>query len=229
MARLNRQQKSERAAKASAAKARKRRGKGARSKRAAILRARRAKAKARGGPPHQSTDAPEVPPEAPTQLVDQPPLPAPSAPPPSDAAPPPAPSTEPTEERLVRPPRAGNGWELLQVEGGWLRYSHALGRLDSHCSRHTGGCKMDRQLKKGTIGLSMAWLAAHASNKDEHDTLNVALSDTGSIQDRNSGRSRFAALAAQREGLFRSVLDREAELRGGRVDEPTHIPVVSRF
>ena len=51
----------------------------------------------------------------------------------------------------VRPPRSSGpgGWQVVLVPGGWLKFSQTLGRLDAHCSRHGGGCKMDRNLRKG--------------------------------------------------------------------------------
>ena len=76
----------------------------------------------------------------------------------------------------VRAPRDAVGWELVQVSGGWFHFSAELGRLDAHCGQHSGGCKMDRTLKKGTIGLSMAWLSHVCESKDQHDGAKVLLS-----------------------------------------------------
>ena len=53
-------------------------------------------------------------------------------------------------------------YQVLAVPGGWLSFSAVQKTCDAHCRRHSikqSKCKMDRSLKKGNIGLSLAWLA----------------------------------------------------------------------
>ena len=114
-------------------------------------------------------------------------------------------------------------WQVLQLPGGWLRYNAAHGRLDAHCRHHAGGCKMDRALKKGPIGLSMAWLGAKAGTKHEHDTLKETISSESGHSGRVQGRCHFTKMADKRQGLYKDVVEHEARPRGGDREEPVKI------
>ena len=56
-------------------------------------------------------------------------------------------------------PKRTAGWDVFAVEGGWIRYNASKRQGDAHCGLHPG-CKMDRGMWRGTVGLSAAWLAA---------------------------------------------------------------------
>ena len=129
------------------------------------------------------------------------------------------PEAEAVEAKRVAPPKSGNGWEVLDVEGGWLRFSKNIGRLDGHCKRHGIGCKMDRTLRRGTLGLTLAWLAdTVADTKEDHDMFKVFLSAAEGFDRRESARARFVSAASG--GLAQTILDCERELREGAADEP---------
>lgn len=137
------------------------------------------------------------------------------------AAPPPPPPVA-----VGRAPRGGGGWVVLEVASGWLRFNSSLGRLDAHCRSHPG-CKMDRSLKKGPIGLCMAWLSHRSGDKAEHDTAKVTLSAACSFAERQEGRQAFRALAADRGSVFQEALDRESEMRSGQAEEPDSLTIVA--
>ena len=115
---------------------------------------------------------------------------------------------------MTKAPRAAGDWQVVQVPGGWLRFSEKASRVDAHCGRHHG-CKMDRALSKCPIGLHLAWLAADADDKAAHDLLKPAMS----YDARMAGRNAFAALADHHGGLYRTILEEEARVRGTR-EEP---------
>ncbi len=71
---------------------------------------------------------------------------------------------------------------------------------------------MDRALKKGPLGLHLAWLAASGGTKSAHD-------DEKMLQPydvRVAGRATFSKLADQRGGVYREILEAEAKARGTR-------------
>ena len=105
-----------------------------------------------------------------------------------------------------------------------MRYSEKWNRLDAHCRRHPGGCKMDRQLKKGPIGLHMAWLAAAATTKDAYDRLKVDLSGEAGHEKRVHGRRAFLHMTEKKQGLYKDIVEHEARLRGDR-EEPLTVVV----
>jgi hypothetical protein len=114
----------------------------------------------------------------------------------------------------VRPPRSSGpgGWQVVSVPGGWLKFSQTLGRLDAHCSRHGGGCKMDRSLRKGPIALHMAWLTCAAANKAEHDAAKITV--IYDIEATTRGKEVFVAMAQGQGGLYQTILDAENRLCG---------------
>ena len=117
------------------------------------------------------------------------------------------------------PPKLHGDWRLLQVDGGWFRYSPSARRLDAHCRAHGASCKMDRSLRKGPIGLACLWLVSKAGNKIEHDRLKYTLSQADKHIDRERARASFQALAATNLGDYKAIVDLELDLRGTR-DEP---------
>ena len=100
-----------------------------------------------------------------------------------------------------------------------------MGKLDSHCSQcfHAAGCKMDRSLKHGTIGLAMLWLSTTELDKEGHDMQKAILSDVGKLKERKEKRAEFVRIAEAQGGDYLLVLAREKELRGTS-DEPANIP-----
>ena len=60
-----------------------------------------------------------------------------------------------------RAPTKVGGWEICETRHGWLKYNSVLGSCDAHCRYHDK-CKCDRTLRRMTVGLSLAWLAAGA-------------------------------------------------------------------
>ena len=71
---------------------------------------------------------------------------------------------------------------------------------------------MDRVLAKGPIGLHLAWLAAAAKDKVARDLLKHSMSREARLD----GRRAFEALAEERGGTYRRVLEQEARVRGTR-------------
>ena len=114
----------------------------------------------------------------------------------------------------------GGGWVVLDVLGGWLRYSETMARLDAHCAQHGPSCKMDRALKKGPVGLVVAWLAHTCGTKVEHDTAKGHISSHAARAQRLGGRATFKSMAASRGGQYQAVLQQEARLVGD--DEERH-------
>lgn len=145
----------------------------------------------------------------------------------SAAQPAPPPPPAPPVAVAHRQPKGGNGWQVLEApEGGWMRFSETLGRLDAHCGRHDG-CKMDRSLKKGPLGLCVAWLATPAADKVAHTELKFVLSQESALQERRLARDRFRASAEVSGGLFQKVLDIELALRGS-AEEPASLAAACR-
>ena len=95
-------------------------------------------------------------------------------------------------------PKLGSDWQTVRVCGGWLKYSKKLGRLDSHCANieHGTGCKMDRQIQKGVLGLQLLWLSKHTCHgKSEHDDLKSECSEQECQGKCRELRQAFVALA----------------------------------
>ncbi len=126
---------------------------------------------------------------------------------------------------MVGPPKIVHGdWKIIRVRGGYLKFSESAGRLDAHCGLHDG-CKMDRSLRRGALGLSIAWLQSRAADKKDHDLLKEQLSSSAEWQKRVEGRKYFEELASQHGGLYTAVLDAEKKLRGDKAcAEPSYIP-----
>ena len=165
-------------------------------------------------------------PEPPAPDGPSPPSPAEGHPPgPSGAPAPPPPPQHGGIVPLVQPPVEGEGdWRRLELPGiGWFMYSERLSRLDSHCMMHRG-CRMNRTLRRGCVGLCTAWLQATADclDKEAHDTMKLVLSREESRDDREAGRRMFnaAAIEGGAQGLFAQVVAQEIDARGGDTAEP---------
>ena len=124
----------------------------------------------------------------------------------------------------VAPPLAVGDWRVVAVRGGWLRYNATLGRLDAHCAAHAG-CKMDRALRKGLVGLLCAWLAAAADapHRAAHSDMKWTLSQREALPQRLQGRNDFVQLRVEHAGAYGAILDQELALRES-ADEPASIP-----
>ena len=79
---------------------------------------------------------------------------------------------------------------------------------------------MDRMLRRGSIGLSMAWLNASAAcpDKEAHDQLKEDLSSREGFDTRVAARREFMALRADEQ--YAEVIQCESDLRGGDSTEP---------
>ena len=111
---------------------------------------------------------------------------------------------------------------------GTLTWNEQFGRLDGHCGvEGHEKCRLNRQLRKGCIGLVTAWLlATHeapGNEKFHHAQLKEDISGKGSKKLRVGGRKIFKDLCSSpgENGLrFRAVIAQEIELRGGDDSEP---------
>jgi len=151
-----------------------------------------------------------------------PPAPGAAVPPVEAVAPPGGPPPPPP--LVVPPPVPGGYIRIERPGGGWFYYSETLMRLDAHCHVHTK-CAMNRTLRKGPIGLLMAWLesAETCASKEDHDQAKEDLSHGDSREARVRGRDAFGL--HDRSGLpgFDAVARHEKELRGGDTSEPMQI------
>ena len=88
---------------------------------------------------------------------------------------------------------------MLAVNGGWIRWSTRLQRADAHCGMHKK-CKVDRTVKQGSLGLSLAWLKCCLDLPDipclDHKIEVEALSAAEGKPRREQARAEFEALAA---------------------------------
>ena len=118
---------------------------------------------------------------------------------------------------------------MKRVAGGWLRFNPALGRLDGHCEFHGPLCKMDRRLRKGTVGLTLAWLAAGSEgDKAQHVVLKATLSGAAGLEARAGSRAAFAEAAAA-DPEARAILEAEKAERGGQEFEPPEVACPAPF
>ena len=120
-------------------------------------------------------------------------------------------------------PTESGEWKVVKLEHGWLRYSKVHQRLDCHCGTHPG-CKMDRSLRKGNIGLAVLWLRSLGGDKEDHAINKKLLSLSDKQVDRQRGRDEYK-LEMESRGcpLMKAIWDHERELRSNN-DEPTYIP-----
>ena len=126
----------------------------------------------------------------------------------------------------MRQPSAGNGWSVVATTGGWLRFHPGLGRCGAHCAAHAG-CKMDRRLIVGCVGLSLAWLeAGRVCTRADHAALKETLTRDDKRETRAAQRAAFHG-RAQNDASCGAILDRERELREGAATEPLTVPCPS--
>ena len=165
--------------------------------------------------------------------------PAPSPPAPSPPAPnPPAPGLPPGDDPAPPPavefvalgvaPKPKSGWHVLELEHGWLNINAVQGRCDAHCRYHSK-CKLDRNLKRKSLGLSLAWLAYGAEDKQQKEIHLMAkeiLSDDSSYEQRLAARNEFVA---SRSPLFKALVALEKSINETLepVEEPRSIPCQS--
>ena len=108
---------------------------------------------------------------------------------------------------------------------GWLRWNPQHSKCDAHCRLHES-CKMDRKVKRSTIGLSMAWLAAcrRPGGIEGHQLAKEIISAEGSYDERVVGRLALVTLA-ETDADTRAIIDMEAAAVGQfPVLEPQSIP-----
>ena len=60
-----------------------------------------------------------------------------------------------------------------------------------------------------------AWLGDDSLSRSDHDAAKKTLSKLEQMHVRVVGRSKFQAIAAERGGVYKRILDRERELGGG--------------
>ena len=136
-------------------------------------------------------------------------------------------SSEPIAPSSEAPASGGIGeWRVLQVEGGWLRWSAVLGRVDSHCRGHTGcsKCSMNRQLRNGAVGLALLWLqrGGRQTSRYDHELLKETLSTSDAFAPRTAARVAFQE-RVRAEPEAQGLLDWEERLREGTRLEPTRL------
>ena len=114
---------------------------------------------------------------------------------------------------------------MFPVKGGYLRFNRTLRRLDAHCTQahcKPSGCKMDRSIAKGVVGLQLAWLAHETTYKEMHDVQKGIISSEAELELRTKARAEFSLLASTHGGLPKEILDFEKEIRGSN-DEPLKV------
>ena len=154
------------------------------------------------------------------------PVPGPPVMPPGPLPPPPGEAHGPP---LPAPPHLGGAgeWKLLQMPGGWLRWSSVYKRCDAHCRCCAGPpeCKMDRSVKSGTVALSVLWLArgrGFGGDRRAHQVDKWTCSQDSMFDERLPIRRELEAAALESVDL-RALLDMEMDERGGDRAEPVAI------
>ena len=117
---------------------------------------------------------------------------------------------------------------MLELEHGWLNINAVQGRCDAHCGYHSK-CKLDRNLKRKSLGLSLAWLAYGAEDKQQKEIHLMAkeiLSDKSSYEQRLAARNEFVK---SRNPLSKALVALEKSVNETLepVEEPRSIPCQS--
>jgi hypothetical protein len=117
---------------------------------------------------------------------------------------------------MAQAAKLSGDFTAVAIEGGFLRFSKNLGRLDAHCKQanHGPGCKLDRSLRKRVLGLSSLWLAAKCDTKADHDSLKSELSRALHYAARCEARDRFVARAAAEGGVLHDIVEEEFAISG---------------
>ena len=127
-----------------------------------------------------------------------------------------------------RGPRSGNGWKVVELEHGWVRWHAEAGKIDGHCKYHGGGCKLDRRAHRGCLGLTLAWLNRGAlssrHDRDEHVKDKLRLSLEQCFDERQAARDH---LTMQTDPLCGELAECEASHRDGERSEPTSVFIVA--
>ena len=110
---------------------------------------------------------------------------------------------------------------------GWLRFHTALGRVDAHCRFHVA-CKLDRKVRKATLGLSAAWLSRGAAvpTREAHNALKIVLSLDTAFEERQAARDELRALG-DNDRCIEACLDMEKAERGGETAEPQAVHIIA--
>ena len=110
-----------------------------------------------------------------------------------------------------------------------MRFNREQGRLDGHCGHHGQQCKMDRRLRKGTVGLVLAWVAASGDgDRAHHVELKSSLSSAAGFERRAARRAAFQAAAVD-DAEVRAILEAEEAERGGDDLGPPSIQCPANF
>ena len=127
-------------------------------------------------------------------------------------------------------PTEGGGWLVVSTEGGWIRFHPVQQKIDSHCSQHSGKCKMDRRMNRGTIGLACAWLAKPCNLRSDHIMEKANISSFEGKAARVAARAAFEARGSDtsdpEQEKITLLIDTELTARnaaGGSV-EPDVVP-----
>ena len=78
---------------------------------------------------------------------------------------------------------------------------------------------MDRTLRAGTIGLSLAWLGVVCESKEVHDTHKALCSSRDAKRMRATAKASFYERSRLERGLALAICDCEADMRDGDIDE----------
>ena len=128
-----------------------------------------------------------------------------------------------------RAPTKVGGWEVYETRHGWLKYNSVHGSCDAHCRYHDK-CKCDRTLRRKSLGLSLAWLAAGSEpdcTRDMHMVAKEVVSSESCYDQRRAERAAFKS-AAVSDPHARAILDLEAAVCGETsVREPKFLPCKS--
>ena len=123
-------------------------------------------------------------------------------------------------------PKRTAGWDVFAVEGGWIRYNASKRQGDAHCGLHPG-CKMDRGMWRGTVGLSTAWLAAATDpnlSRVDHICLKEELSGPDGFDRRLAARMALVDSSMEAEAVHeRCVVEFDRQARSGDDFEPPEI------
>ena len=128
-------------------------------------------------------------------------------------------------------PHAVNGWEVVQVQGGWLRFNEEKKCCDAHCSAHAG-CKMDRRLRpmkpRGgqgrVVATELLWLSKACADKAEHHEYKVTAGEPDSWERRKELRAMFAQRAESEDIVARILRAERPRDEEDSDDEPLYVP-----
>ena len=140
-------------------------------------------------------------------------------------------ASAPVVNPAIRAPQAGKGWEVVQVQGGWLRFNEEKQCCDAHCSAHAG-CKMDRRLRpmkpRGgqgrVVATELLWLSKACADKAEHDEYKLTAGLPDSRERRKELRAMFAQRAESEDIVARILRAERPRDEEDSDDEPLYVP-----